>query len=181
MVSNTCCDNNCLDNYCSVRYHTGMSQDTISSSGEAGPRPTASGVPPLIFQITRELRTTLDRRMAPYGLTFPQASLLIRCVRNPGASPNQLMPQLGTDTAGVSRLVDRLEARNLVVRRTSGSDRRSIALEATAAGAALAPELEQVMGGVDRQLVAGLSDEEVTQLGELLRRMLANARKLERP
>jgi DNA-binding MarR family transcriptional regulator len=132
-----------------------------------------------ILLVTRELRVALDRRMAPYGLTFQQASLLIRCVHNNGASLNQLMPHLGTDNAGVSRLVDRLEAANLV-ERTRGSDRRSLALQATEKGIALAPKLGAVFSDVNRELIAGLSREETAVAYELLRRILGNVGSLNR-
>ncbi|MBI1729035.1 MarR family transcriptional regulator [Candidatus Acetothermia bacterium] len=149
------------------------------SKKESGDRKTGSGVPMHIFQITRELRTALDRRMAEFGLTSQQAFLLIRSLRNWGASPNQLMPQMGTDNAGLTRLIDRLEEASLVTRRTGENDRRSIWLEATGAGLALAPKLERVMQRTDRQLIAGLSAEEVAQLNGLLSRVLDNARNLE--
>jgi DNA-binding MarR family transcriptional regulator len=140
------------------------------------------GLAATVFCITRELRTALDRRMAPYGLTYQQASLLIRCVHNQGASLNELVPHLGTDNAGVSRLVDRLEAADLV-QRTRGADRRALALQATEAGIALAPKLEEVLGALNRELTAGLSGEEVAAAGELLGRIFINAKALngERP
>jgi DNA-binding MarR family transcriptional regulator len=136
----------------------------------------------MVFCIARELRTALDRRMAPYGLTYQQASLLVRCVRSQGASLNELVPHLGTDNAGVSRLVDRLEAADLV-RRTRGADRRALALQVTEAGIALVPKLEEVLGVLNRELTAGLSSEEVAAAGELLGKISRNAKALngERP
>jgi DNA-binding MarR family transcriptional regulator len=135
------------------------------------------GLGRVIFFITREMRIALDRRMAPYGLTCQQALLLIRCVRNRGASLNQLRPHLGTDNAGVSRLADRLEAAALV-QRTRGSDRRALALQATRAGTALAPRLEKVLDDLQRELTAGLSREEVAAAYELLGKILVNAKAL---
>jgi DNA-binding MarR family transcriptional regulator len=141
------------------------------------PGRTSRGLPTAVFFIARELRTAVDRRLAPYGLTCQQAALLIRCVHDQGASLQQLMPHLGTDNAGVSRLVDRLEAAALV-QRTRGSDRRALALRATEAGIALAPRLEEVMVGLHRELVAGLSRVEVAATRELLGKLLARARAL---
>lgn len=132
-------------------------------------------LPLVIFLITRELHIALDRRMARYGLTHRQAKLLIRCVHNSGASLNQLMPHLGTDNAGVSRLVDRLEAANLV-ERTPGPDRRSLALKATEAGVALAPKLEEVFRLINQNLIEGLSREDIDVADELLHRILTNVR-----
>lgn len=131
-------------------------------------------VPGLIFKIVRELRITLDRRMAEYGLTFPQASILIRCVNNPGESLNKLMPHMGTDNAGITRLVDRLEAIELV-RRTDGVDRRSISLEPTQKGIELCPKLEALMHTINQELVEGFSEQEITVMADLLNKLFANA------
>jgi DNA-binding MarR family transcriptional regulator len=130
-----------------------------------------SGIPRLVFQLTRELRNAFDRRMAAYDLTFQQASLLIRCVRAPGNRINELAPHLGTDSPGASRLVDRLEGTGLI-RRGDGGDRRSIGLEPSDAGRALAPELERAFGEIDRQLVSGLSAAEIIHFRALLQIVL---------
>jgi DNA-binding MarR family transcriptional regulator len=116
--------------------------------------------------------------MGVYGLTLQQASLLIRCVRSEGSSPHELMSHLGTDKAGISRLVDRLEATSLLVRR-AGGDRRSTTLEATEAGTALAPKLEKIFAGTRREILAGLAAAETAQLESLMTRILTNIRRLE--
>lgn len=134
-------------------------------------------IPAAIFLITRELRTALDRRMASHGLTWQQASLLIRCVQHPGHGPNRLMPHLRTDKAGISRLADRLEAAGLV-ERAAGGDRRSICLWPTKKGLALGPKLEKTLRAINEQLMAGLSDRELAEAGGTLRRILAAARRL---
>jgi DNA-binding MarR family transcriptional regulator len=152
-----------------------MRNETTSEPGQSG-----SPIAPLIFQLTRQLRTALERRVAAHDLTLQQALLLIRCVHQPGSSPHEIMPSMGTDNAGISRLVDRLEDAGLIVRR-AGPDRRSISLEATDAGAALAPALEVILRETNRELLDGLSAEEVAQLAGLLRRILANAKEWTEP
>ena len=67
----------------------------------------------LIHQVSRELTNALERRLAPHGLTAQQAALLINAARGE-TSPKRLAPLLGTDTAGMTRLLDRLEAKGLV-------------------------------------------------------------------
>lgn len=134
-------------------------------------------IPAAIFLITRELRTALDRRMASHGLTWQQASLLIQCVQRPGDGPSRLMPHLRTDKAGISRLADRLEAAGLV-ERAAGGDRRSICLWPTRKGLALAPKLGEALRATNEKLMTGLSDRELANAGETLRRILAAARRL---
>jgi len=134
-------------------------------------------VPGLLFQISREWHTAVDRRMARYGLTFRQAALLLRCFHNRGANLNRLMPHMGTDNAGISRLADRLEAAGLV-RRIPGEDRRSVSLEPTPEGERLCPELERVLGETARELIAGFTQEEQKQAEDMLKRILDNAARI---
>src|SRR5260370_11032658 len=75
--------------------------------------------------VARELRTVVDRQVQPLGLTMQQAELLVWTHRQREATPTHLTALLLTDDAGVSRLVDRLEAKGLITRTVHGRDRRS--------------------------------------------------------
>src|SRR5713101_4698162 len=96
---------------------------------------TATG---LIHQVSRELTTALERRLAPHDITTQQAALLINAARGE-TSPKRLTSLLGTDTAGMTRLLDRLEAKGLVKRHSNPGDRRAIIIEVTQKGRALGP------------------------------------------
>src|SRR5437879_11854604 len=80
----------------------------------------------LVFRLGRELRTALDRRLTSHGLTSQQAALILlsRLLHEP--NPNKMAERLGTDTAGLTRLLDRLDKKGLIFRTTSPADRRSI-------------------------------------------------------
>jgi len=127
----------------------------------------------LLHQLARDVTTKLDRRLAPLGVTTQQAVLLHNAASG-GASPSQLMEAVGTDTAGMSKLLDRLEAKGLIERRPNPGDRRSVVIEPTERGLALVPELTPVFSQVARQLFDGFSDEEVANLTSSLRRMGEN-------
>ncbi|MFF4617549.1 MarR family winged helix-turn-helix transcriptional regulator [Nonomuraea jabiensis] len=81
---------------------------------------------------------------------------------------------LGTDTAGMTRLLDRLEAKGLLRRERHPEDRRSIVIELTDEGRALVPSLPPIFGRISRQVFAGFSPEEVAQVTDMLRRILEN-------
>jgi DNA-binding MarR family transcriptional regulator len=134
----------------------------------------------LIHQVGRELDTALGRQLAQLGLTAQQAALLLWSARQE-TSPSQLVALLGTDTAGVSRLVDRLETKGLIRRRNHPGDRRSIVIELSAQGHTLVPRLPPIFGQISMRLLAGFSAEEVQQLTTLLERMLGNLRSTENP
>jgi len=136
--------------------------------------PARVNVPAFVFRLGNEVRTIFDRRVARFDLTMQQAGLLLHCT-DP-MTPAQIAPILGTDTAGMTRLADRLEGRGLVRRRRNPDDRRSILLEPTPAAKAIIPELRRIFRATARELVGDLSPSEQELLGGLLRRVAANAR-----
>jgi DNA-binding MarR family transcriptional regulator len=127
----------------------------------------------LIHQVSRELATVLERRLAPHHITTQQAALLINAARGE-TSPKRLTSLLGTDTAGMTRLLDRLEAKGLAERHSDPGDRRAIIIEVTQKGRALVPAVAPAFGRTAQDLLTGFSAAEVHQLAELLQRMLTN-------
>jgi DNA-binding MarR family transcriptional regulator len=124
----------------------------------------------LILRLARELRTTLDQRFEEFDLTSQQAALLIH-VFTGQASPKRLADLLGTDTAAITRLVDRLEAKGLVTRSPDPVDRRAITVELTKAGRVLIPKLPIVFDSVGSEMTQGKDAGEVVVL---LTSMLTN-------
>src|SRR5262245_6374368 len=143
------------------------------------PRPAASpaafllGGGSLLNRIGRELATVADRMLREHGLTSQQAALLLRADRG-GRTPTELATELGTDTAGMTRLLDRVEGMGLVERTRHPADRRSVTVELTDAGRALVPLLGPVFGRLSQRVFAGFSADEVATAAALLARMLAN-------
>jgi DNA-binding MarR family transcriptional regulator len=136
-------------------------------------KPLGEGVPSLIPQIAKELRTALEAELSPLGITAQQGAVLMRAALGE-RSPRQLAYLVGTDTAGMTRLIDRLVAKGLLVRSAHPEDRRAVVVEPTEQGRALLPSVFPVFGRVGGQLLAGFSEEEQAQATALLARMLAN-------
>jgi DNA-binding MarR family transcriptional regulator len=140
---------------------------------DAAPLDLVLGGGSLLHQVVRELSTTAERRFAEFDVTAQQAALLIHAAQ-PDTTPNQLARRLGTDTAGMTRLLDRLETKGLLRRQRRPEDRRSIVIELTGPGRALVPRLAPTFGQVSRQLLAGFTATELRQLTAMLDRMLDN-------
>ena len=81
----------------------------------------------------------------------------------------------------MTRLLDRLEAKQLCRRVRSSEDRRVVNLELTEAGSAAAQGIPATLCGVQNALLAGFSEEEWHTLKSYLRRMLDNAQTLNSP
>jgi DNA-binding MarR family transcriptional regulator len=135
----------------------------------------------LVFHVARDVRVALERQLSSHGVTAQQATLarLLRgWQRKKRPSPFQIAARLGTDGAGMTRLIDRLEAKGVVVRHVDSGDRRAITIELTATGIAIAKKAAPTFQGVNRQLLEGFSEEEVEHLTDMLRRLGDNARRM---
>lgn len=134
----------------------------------------------LVAHVGRELRTALDRKLMAHGLTSQQAALLLlsRLLREP--NPVKIAARLGTDTAGMTRLIDRLEKKGLIFRKMSPEDRRSIVIVLGPKSKHVLPRLIPEFRSVEEGLLDGFSKHEVEQLNSMLRRLLKNARNLNR-
>ncbi|GGL41632.1 MarR family winged helix-turn-helix transcriptional regulator [Nocardia jinanensis] len=135
---------------------------------------TALRTASLLHDCARKLTRSLDRQLAPLEVTAQQAALLIN-LANGATSPKRLAVALGTDTAGTTRLIDRLEAKNLLRRHRGTTDRRAVVLELTDTGRRLTPSLVPAFGATAADLFGTLADADIRQMGDLLARALTNA------
>ncbi|WP_433521172.1 MarR family winged helix-turn-helix transcriptional regulator [Nocardia pseudovaccinii] len=129
----------------------------------------------LLHDSARELTTLLDRHLAQYDVTTQQAALLVNLAAGE-TSPNRLATALGTDTAGMTRLLDRLEIKQLVHRRRSDTDRRAIVVEFTEAGRRLTPQLVPTFGYAADEMFTGIAESDIQHVGDVLTRAIANLR-----
>ena len=78
----------------------------------------------LIHDVARLMRTALDRRMKPLGLTRSQWWVLNHLFFHQGISQSDLAKILDIERATLGRLLDRLEAKQWIYRQSDKSDRR---------------------------------------------------------
>ena len=88
-------------------------------------------------------------------------------------SPTQLGRGLMLSSAGVTRRIDRLEARGLVRRLPDPHDRRGVIVELTDLGVEVVDAAVAANSASDRQLLERLDPEELETLERLLRKLLA--------
>ena len=128
--------------------------------------------------LTASLRTRLfkavDLEMAKLGFTSAQWPIL-RLVAT-GATPTaaDLCRQLNYDTGSMTRMLDRLERKGVLVRQPSEEDRRVVRLHMTAAGRKVYPKLRDVIIRVLNHLTSDFSPDEVRVANSLLLRMRDN-------
>jgi DNA-binding MarR family transcriptional regulator len=87
-----------------------------------------------------------------------------------------LAREYGIDASAVTRIVDRMEKRGLVVRVRSKEDRRVVKLALTAVGTGIAERIPAIFARVQDDLLAGMTSEETGFLLSILGRVLRNGR-----
>jgi DNA-binding MarR family transcriptional regulator len=100
------------------------------------------------------------------GFTFTQYVALMYLREGLVISASMLCAQLRHDSGALTRIIDQLEARGLVQRERSRTDRRSVLLRLTEAGRAT---VEGMIPEVVAQLNAALGDFSTQELSELTR------------
>jgi DNA-binding MarR family transcriptional regulator len=123
--------------------------------------------------LARSMEAEFGRRLAPFGLTRMSYAVLGAIAFDGKSTPTSIADFLGLDRATVTRLLDRLEARNLIERDRSLSDRRSVSIIVKPEGEALAKELQAHSRAVNAQFTADLKTGDVESFVELVKAMLA--------
>ena len=124
-------------------------------------------------RLSDEVHTSFERRLAAYDVTVAQWSVLVTVYRGDATTTTEAARFIGIDPGAVSRLVDRLAAKELITRSTDPQSRRSLRLELTPAGQALAPVLIGIADQNDTAYFGSLPPTERTELMHLLRQLLS--------
>lgn len=106
-------------------------------------------------------------------LSFEQAFVLGCLVQSPGAIQRDIAQMTRTSPASVSSLLQGLERRGLVERRTEDGDERSKRVYATPVALELIAGLESAMAAVDETILAPLTKAERATLRALLTKITA--------
>ena len=102
----------------------------------------------------------------------PAAAAISLVAHDPGMTVDRLRRALGLSHPGAVRLVDRLEAEGVVVRKSSERDRRAVALYLTEAGRRTCTKIRGARRGSLTKMLDALSADERATLGKLVEKML---------
>jgi DNA-binding MarR family transcriptional regulator len=138
------------------------------------PEPFDRDVLVLVHDVARQIRVQADRRARAHGTTRAQWIVLARLDRQPGLSQNELAAIAEVEPITIARLIDRLEKRGLVERRTDPHDRRVWRLHLTPIAAPLVDEIHDYREELNRMITQGMKPADIEAVVESLLRMKAN-------
>jgi len=117
----------------------------------------------------------LDQHLEVYGVTSAQFKVLIIVAEWGLNSPGDLCRHLSLDSGSMTRMLDRLEQKQLIRRSRSEADRRQICIALTEEGQALAARLPQIGAEAMNRLAGVLDAHELAELERLLKKILIDA------
>jgi MarR family multiple antibiotic resistance transcriptional regulator len=129
----------------------------------------------LIGRVDSLKNRILDTRLVPFGVTSSQFKVLIIVGQFGSDTPVELCRHLSLDSGSMTRMIDRLEQKELLVRIRSETDRRQVKLALTDEGQKLAGLLPMIGSDAMNDLFSSLDAVEVKNLEQILTKVLVAA------
>jgi DNA-binding MarR family transcriptional regulator len=117
----------------------------------------------------------LDEELAALEVTASQYSIISNLLRGNAKSACELCRAMDYDRGAMSRMIDRLESKNLVRRVALAHTRREQSVEVTEAGKAAFPKMQACLVKVLNRLLNGVTKTQVREVEKTLRQMIANS------
>jgi DNA-binding MarR family transcriptional regulator len=124
--------------------------------------------------VTSSLLRRVDRHMQPLDLTGMQWEPVLMLWLKRADTVAALARVINVGLASMSRMLDRLEEKDLLRRERSESDRRVVNLHLTAKGKKVANKIWPIVVEGMHVHLDGFKKDELNQLNDLLSRMLVN-------
>lgn len=123
-----------------------------------------------MMRTTDLLRRGLSALVEPSGITLQQYNVLriLRGAGTDGIPTLEIAHRMIEQTPGITRLLDRIEAKGWARRERCPRDRRQVLCWITSTGAALLAKLDDPINRADDTLLSALSTDEKRQLVRLL-------------
>jgi DNA-binding MarR family transcriptional regulator len=153
---------------------------TVDDREEQRSSATHTDLAPLVAQVRIAIIAGLDQEflgceeLASLEVTAAQFSILKVVLKGNAKSACELCKFMDYDRGAMSRMIDRLESKNLIRRVPLAHTRRTMALEVTAAGRAAFPKMEACLDRVVGRLLKGVTKTQVREAEKVLKRMLEN-------
>jgi DNA-binding MarR family transcriptional regulator len=128
-----------------------------------------------LFNTCIRLQTFFDRRLLCFRMTLQEASVLLYCVKVRRIAHGNLAIAIGRDAGKVTRFIQRLQAKRLVIIDIDRRDRRLSIIRPTAKGRTLAEDLASVLGNSRKDLFASIPEIDAHRVGQVLRQLYQNA------
>ena len=139
-----------------------------------------SAIPYLLARAGMRMGQAFTKELKPFGLSLTEWRVCAALHHQPHQRLAELAGHTSAEPSTLSRTVEGLLQRGLLVRDRSGDDARALALSLTPDGDALAQRIIPLAQLYDRVALSGISAAQVDLLRDMLRRIYGNMESLDK-
>jgi DNA-binding MarR family transcriptional regulator len=114
----------------------------------------------------------MDAALKEVDVSSQQMGILLLLKQQIATTPFELSKTLGIDTGLMTRMLDKLETKGLIVRSRDAQDRRVVNLSLTGSGRAVATRIPEIAPAVLNERLKKFTKAEVDDLRRLLRKLV---------
>jgi DNA-binding MarR family transcriptional regulator len=158
-------DKTCLDNKCYSNKCLGMTPPNVLEAHLGY----------WLRKLSNQVSSAFAARVEKYGVSVA-GWVVLRVLFDHDSLPlKDIVSQVGVDQGALSRMVERLMVRGLVIRKESPNSRREVAISLTEAGRKLVPKLAREADENDRTHFDHLSARQRTELLSTIKTLMDHA------
>ncbi len=128
----------------------------------------------ILNKTNTKLKNQLFQRFKEDDITPEQWSILTCLWQQEGVSPKELADLIYKDKPNTNRILEKLQAKGLILRKLHPTDRRAYRIHLTERGWAIKDKLIAKVTQLQEEVTAGMEQEKVEEMKRLLNQMYAN-------
>lgn len=127
-----------------------------------------------IYLTAQDIKNFAEKLLQPYDLTIEQFHILKQLSRDSGLTQRELGNIVNKTPANITRILDRLETKRLIIRQNSKKDRRSTCVFLTDTGNTLINDVFATFESFSSQLTEGINQDEQQKMKAILDKIARN-------
>lgn len=128
----------------------------------------------VIGKASRLLGNRISKNLSEHQVTAEQMNILASLWQHDGQTQQSLADVSNKNKASITHLIDNLEKRKLVVRKSDNEDRRNKKIYLTKEGEELQSSLSKIVKKTIRQATEGIDKKELKYAKKVLKKMVDN-------
>jgi len=130
----------------------------------------------ILNKTNTKLKNVLFRRLREHDVTPEQWSALCCLWKQEGVTPKDLADLIFKDKPNTNRILEKLETKNMIVRKSHPSDKRAFQIYLTDRGRQLKDELVPIVSNLLEEVTVGLDQSQLEALKNMLNQMFEQIR-----
>jgi DNA-binding MarR family transcriptional regulator len=151
-------------------------RQAVATFVEAGADESIQRVITAVHRLSRRLNQWYDRQLVDLDISTNEYLVISELARSPAhapLTPSQLAAATNIAPSSMTHRLDRLVERDLITREQDPDNRTRVLIQLSDAGYALFVEVIRQSDTVESDVLAGLSDDEIETMAELLEKVIA--------